>query len=64
MQLLGVYGVRVEYSSEDQDPRKIAHVGLDALGWRSTGQTALLIVDHEVSPERHYSKIEEIPLPR
>jgi pyruvate kinase len=63
MQLLGVYGIRVDYSSEDKDPRKIAHVGLGALGWRSTGQTALLIMDQEVSPERHYSKIEEIPLP-
>ena len=63
LQLLGVYGVFVNYRWEDEDHAATARAALEALGWRGQGETALLIVNHHAAPGRDYSKIEEVPLP-
>ncbi len=63
LQLFSAYAVHVDYRWEDVNHAEIAREALRALGWRGAGRSALLIVNHRASPERHFSKIEEIPLP-
>ncbi len=63
LQLFSVYGVLVDYRWEDENHAEIARAALRALGWTGRGETALLIVNHRATADRHYSKIEEIPLP-
>lgn len=63
LQLFGVYGAWVDYRWQDEDHAGIARAALEQIGWQGAGQTALVIVNHHVSPGRRFSKIEEVPLP-
>ena len=63
LQLFSVYGVLADYRWEAENHAEIARAALRALGWTGRGETALLIVNHQATPERLYSKIEEIALP-